>query len=80
MERYSQQFPITPSDTAGASIPNGPTDALYIGGGDGTLRVVDDTGKVCDYAGLTTGAVYPFAAREVRNTGTGSTGIVGLKK
>jgi hypothetical protein len=80
MERYSQQFAITPSDTVGASITNGPVDALYIGGGDGTLRVVDDTGQICNYVGLLTGRIYPFAAREVRATGTGATGIKGLKR
>jgi hypothetical protein len=80
MERYSQQIPITPSDTAGASVPNGPLDAIYIGGGTGTLRVLDDTGKVCNYTGLITGTVYRFAVREVRATGTGATGIVGLKR
>lgn len=76
--RYTQQFPITPDDDA--NVPSFPIDAFYVGGGDGSMVAIDETGKEVTYAGLLTGHVYQFALVRILDTGTGATNIVGLKR
>lgn len=75
---YRQQVPVTPNDDSDV-LPGTTLEAIYIGGGDGTLSVVDATGKPCAYTGLITGRVYEFQCKRINATGTGATGIVGLK-
>jgi hypothetical protein len=75
---YKQQVPVAPNNNADV-LPGTTLDAFYVGGGDGTISLIDATGKACSYAGLLTGRVYEFGFKRINSTGTGATGIVGLK-
>ena len=75
---FSQQIPITPSDTADQT-PGSNFDGFILGGGDGTLSLITPGGQIVAYTGLIVGQPYPFEFKRIRATGTGATGIVGLK-
>ena len=67
---------VTPNDDA--DLPRAPCQALWIGGGDGTLSVVMAGGATVAFAGIPDGSILPIRADRVRATGTGATGIVAL--
>ena len=68
---------ITPTD--GVEFEN-PTKGIILGDGDGSLSAICSNGKavVLAAAFLTTGVLYPFELKEIKDTGTGATTVLGL--
>lgn len=56
------------------------TKGIIMGDGDGSLSAICSNGKAVVLAAgyLTTGAMYPFELKEIKDTGTGATTILGL--
>ncbi len=68
-------FAITPDDDNDLAI--GAT-AIYIGGGDGSLKVTTSLGQTVTFTGLAAGTVLPVRVKRVFDTDTDATGLIGL--
>lgn len=65
---------ITPSDSAELTkIPR----ALYVGGA-GAIAVVTALGTAITLSGAVAGSIIPLKVKQVKNTGTTATGLIGL--
>jgi hypothetical protein len=69
---YNQAFAITPSDTV--NIPQGPCDALYVGGG-GIVQGVFEDGQVTAFTAVA-GETLFYKFKRVNSTSTTATLMV----
>lgn len=71
-ENYGSYFTLTKSDTV--NIPQGITDAIYVGaaGATGTLVAVMENDLTATFVGLAAGTVLKIRAKRV-NSGTTTT-------
>lgn len=67
-------FQITPDDAT--PLPN-VTRAIYVGG-EGNLTVTMAHGQTVTLTAVQPGMMYPLRCKEVHQTGTSASGIVGL--
>ncbi len=58
-------------------FPNGPCQALYVGGA-GDIVVVFPDGRTCTFTAVAAGTLIPLTAKRVNSTGTTATNMVAL--
>lgn len=72
---YQTAKAVTVSDST--PDPEGPFDGFYTGSG-GNITVITVEGDTTEFAGTAAGIVIPCQIKQVKETGTAATGIVGM--
>lgn len=72
---YGRLIPVTKSDV---TVYDPPLDGLWVGG-TGAVAVVDMTGASVTITSIPDGQLLPFKVRQVLETGTDATDIVGVR-
>ena len=79
---YNRATPITLSDSANITLPNGasPMQAIYVGtkGSTGTLVAVFGDGSTATFIGLAAGTVLPINCVRVNSTTTDVSNLLAL--
>ena len=77
---YIMATEIVPSDTVDSTTEIRHIDAIILGSGSTLECQLWGDSTFTSFTGLDTGRIYPFQVRYIKDTGTGSTLVVGLRR